>query len=76
LQFRYQAEEFGLAVIDDGIGIEPSILARGPGKGHFGLSGMHERVKIASGELTPWSELGVGTRIELKIPAVHAYAVS
>jgi signal transduction histidine kinase len=76
LQFRYQAEEFGLAVIDDGIGMEPSILARGPGEGHFGLSGMRERAKIVSGELTPWSELGVGTGIELKIPAVHAYAVS
>jgi signal transduction histidine kinase len=76
LQFRYEAEEFGLAVIDDGVGIESSILARGPGEGNFGLSGMRERAKIVSGELTTRSELGVGTGIELKIPSVHAYAVS
>ncbi len=74
LHFRYEAEEFRLTVVDDGTGIDPTILAKGRGEGHFGLSGMRERAKIARGELAPWSELGVGTRIELKLSAKHAYA--
>jgi len=76
LHFRYEAEEFRLAVVDDGTGIDPAILAKGRGEGHFGLAGMRERAKIVRGELVPWSELGVGTRIELKIPGPHAYDVS
>jgi signal transduction histidine kinase len=73
LHFRYEAEEFRLAVVDDGVGIGPTVLAKGRGEGHFGLAGMRERAKIVSGELVPWSELGVGTRIELMIPAASAY---
>lgn len=75
LHIRYEAEEFRLAVVDDGTGIDSTILAKGRGEGHFGLAGMRERAKIANGELATWSELGVGTRIELKIPAPYAYDV-
>ena len=73
LHFGYEAEEFRLAVVDDGIGIDPTVLAKGRGEGHFGLAGMRERAKIVNGELAPWSEPGAGTRIELKIPAAYAY---
>ena len=73
LHFRYEAEEFRLAVVDDGTGIDPTILAKGRGEGHFGLVGMRERAKIVRGELVSWSELGVGTRIELKLSAMDAY---
>ncbi|WP_263359057.1 PAS domain-containing sensor histidine kinase [Acidicapsa ligni] len=76
LHFLYEAAEFRLAVVDDGIGIDPTILVKGRGEGHFGLAGMRERAKIVSGEFAPWSELEVGTRIELKIQAPHAYDVS
>jgi len=37
---------------------------------------MRERTSIVKGELTASSQLGVGTRIELKILAAHAYASS
>jgi signal transduction histidine kinase len=73
LHFRYEAEEFRLAVVDDGTGIDATILAKGRGEGHFGLAGMRERSKIVGGEFAPSSEPGVGTRIELKIPGRHAY---
>jgi signal transduction histidine kinase len=76
LHFRYEAEEFRLAVVDDGTGIDPMILVKGRGEGHFGLASMRERAKIVGGEFAPWSELGVGTRIELKIPGPHAYDAS
>jgi len=73
VQFRYSAEEFALAVIDDGIGIDPTVLTKGVGEGHFGVAGMRERAGIANGELNSSSELGVGTKVELRIPAPHAY---
>ncbi|MGA9669164.1 MAG: PAS domain-containing protein, partial [Terracidiphilus sp.] len=69
VQFRYGTEEFVLAVIDDGAGIDPGVLANGRREGHFGLAGMRERAKIANGELTSSSKMGKGTRIELKIAA-------
>jgi signal transduction histidine kinase len=65
VRFRYSQEEFALAVIDDGTGIDPDILAKGPGEGHFGLAGMQERARIAHGELIALSEKDLGTRIEL-----------
>lgn len=73
VQFRYGNEEFALAVIDDGIGIETGVLAKGGAERHFGLAGMRERAKIANGDLTCSSQQGAGSKIELKIPAVHAY---
>jgi PAS domain S-box-containing protein len=76
VQFRYGAEEFVLAVIDDGTGIDPIVLNNGGREGHFGLAGMRERARIVHGELTSWSELRVGTKIELKIPAIHGYTAS
>jgi signal transduction histidine kinase len=76
VQFRFAAAEFALAVIDDGIGIDPSALSKGPGEGHFGFAGIRERARIVNGEVTTSSELGVGTRIELKLQAAHAYAAS
>src|SRR6266567_319164 len=76
LHFQYEAEEYRHTVADDGIGIDSTILVRGRGEGHFGLAGMRERAKIVSGEFSPWSELGVGTRIELTLSAPHAYVVS
>jgi len=75
VQFRYSTAEFALAVIDDGVGIDPSVLVNGPGEGHFGLAGMRERAAIVNGELVCASELGVGTRIELKILAALAYPI-
>jgi signal transduction histidine kinase len=75
VQFRISPAEFALAVIDDGIGIEPSVLSKGPAEGHFGFAGMRERAKIVNGEVTSSSDSGLGTRIELKIPTAHAFNV-
>lgn len=76
LELRYSAEKFELAVIDDGKGIDPTILAKGGAEGHFGLSGMQERAKLISGDLTLWSEPGLGTKVELGVPGRNAYGAS
>jgi signal transduction histidine kinase len=70
LQFRYAAEQFHLTVLDDGRGIDPSILSNAPREGHYGLAGMRKRAKVAKGDLNLSSALGLGAKIELRIPAM------
>jgi signal transduction histidine kinase/ligand-binding sensor domain-containing protein len=63
-----------IRVRDDGIGVDPQILARGQRPGHWGLPGMRERSESFGGHLRVWSEGNAGTEIELRIPAHVAYA--
>jgi signal transduction histidine kinase len=69
----YGSTHFSVRVRDDGIGIDPQVLARGRRDGHWGLPGMRERASTFKGEFNVWSELDAGSEIELKIPAQTAY---
>ena len=63
-----------LRVRDDGKGIAPAVRSgQEPPKGHFGLHGMEERAVVIGGELAVWSEVDVGTEVELRVPANKAY---
>jgi signal transduction histidine kinase/ligand-binding sensor domain-containing protein len=63
-----------IRVRDDGIGVDPEVLARGQRRGHWGLPGMRERSESFAGHLHVWSEGNAGTEVELRIPAHVAYA--
>jgi signal transduction histidine kinase/ligand-binding sensor domain-containing protein len=63
-----------IRVRDDGIGVDPQILARGQRPGHWGLPGMRERSESFGGHLHVWSEGNAGTEVELRIPAGIAYS--
>jgi signal transduction histidine kinase/streptogramin lyase len=63
-----------IRVRDDGIGVDPQILAPGKRPGHWGLPGMRERTESFGGHLHIWSEGNAGTEVELRIPADIAYA--
>jgi signal transduction histidine kinase/ligand-binding sensor domain-containing protein len=63
-----------IRVRDDGIGVDPQILARGQRPGHWGLPGMRERSESFGGHLHVWSEGNAGTEVELRIPANIAYS--
>jgi signal transduction histidine kinase/ligand-binding sensor domain-containing protein len=63
-----------IRVRDDGIGVDPQILARGQRPGHWGFPGMRERSDSFGARLHVWSEVNAGTEIELRIPAHVAYA--
>jgi signal transduction histidine kinase/ligand-binding sensor domain-containing protein len=63
-----------IRVRDDGIGVDPEVLARGQRPGHWGLPGMRERSESFGGHLRVWSEGNAGTEVELLIPAHVAYA--
>jgi signal transduction histidine kinase/ligand-binding sensor domain-containing protein len=59
-------------VRDDGQGIDPHILNAGR-EGHFGLSGLRERASRIGAQLTIRTGAGVGTEIDLLVPASAAF---
>ena len=66
--------ELSICVRDDGIGVDPEILARGSREGHWGLLGIRERSESLGGHLEIRSDRNVGTEIHLRIAAKIAYA--
>jgi signal transduction histidine kinase/ligand-binding sensor domain-containing protein len=73
-QVTFGDADLTIRVRDDGIGVDPHILACGQRPGHWGLPGMRERSESLGGQLHVWSEENAGTKIELRIPAHVAYA--
>ena len=65
-----------MRVRDDGKGIDPKVLANQGLEGHYGLRGMPERAALIRGKLAVWSEVGAGTEVELRVPALNLYATS
>ena len=63
-----------MRVRDDGKGIDPAVLASQGIQGHYGLRGMPERAALMGGKLAVWSEVGVGTEVELRLPGGAVYA--
>ena len=72
-EMAYTESQFRLRVRDDGKGIDPDERVIAERTGHWGLKGMRERAERLGGELEVWSEPGVGTEIELRVPASVAY---
>jgi signal transduction histidine kinase len=73
LDIRYDPSMFRLRIRDDGVGMNPDIIAKGGRDGHWGLPGMQERAKAIHGQLEIWSQVNRGTEIELTVPANIAY---
>ena len=74
-EVRYGDKQFRIRVVDDGKGIDPTVLSGGR-EGHYGLPGMRERAEVVGGKLTVWSELETGTEVDLTVPAANAYAAA
>ena len=74
VEIHHEEKEFRVLVRDDGKGIDSKSLAAEGRKGHYGLHGMRERAKLIGSEIIIRSEVGAGTEIELRVPAVTAYA--
>jgi len=70
----YGDRQLGVQIRDDGVGIAPSVLARGSKEGHFGLLGMRERAERIGGALSIDSSTGSGTDVMLTLPVRLAYA--
>jgi signal transduction histidine kinase len=76
VEFRYDPRRFRLRVVDNGKGIDPTVLSAGGRVGHHGLPGINERAELAGGKLSVWSQIDSGTEIEVTIPASVAYLKS
>jgi signal transduction histidine kinase/ligand-binding sensor domain-containing protein len=74
VEIRYDTEQFRLRMRDDGKGMNPEVLTAQGKEGHYGLPGMRERATIMGAKLTVWSEVDAGTEVELRVPAIAAYA--
>jgi signal transduction histidine kinase len=72
VEVTYDSARLCLRVRDDGVGIDSEVLRVGR-HGHWGLSGIRERVHKIGGQLHIWSRPNAGTEIELTIPAKLAY---
>lgn len=73
VEIRYDEQQLRLRIGDDGTGIGPAILNQDHLPGHWGLRGMRERAKLVGATLEVWSQLSVGTEIDLSIPAEGVY---
>ncbi|MGH2767588.1 MAG: sensor histidine kinase, partial [Actinomycetota bacterium] len=63
-----------MRVIDDGRGFDLEAYRRARPETSFGLAGLAERVEIVGGSLKISSEVGRGTRVEVRIPLERAGA--
>ena len=72
VDIEYSRDELTVRVRDDGCGIAPRIVDDGRA-GHFGLSGMRERADRVGAVLRIWSRAGVGTEVEIHVPAKTAF---
>ena len=64
------ADEMSFSVRDDGCGFDPANCA-GPSEGHFGLTGIRERVNRLNGRVAFESSPGKGSRIVVSIRLPH-----
>ncbi len=72
-EITYGDSYLNLRFRDDGDGIDPETLSQGGRPGHWGIVGMKERSERIHAQFNIWSKTGVGTEIELKLPARLAY---
>jgi signal transduction histidine kinase len=69
----YTDDHFHLQVRDDGTGMDLDEVGR-PQRGYFGLRSMRQHAEAIGARLDITSTAGAGTVIDLRVPAVVAYA--
>ena len=72
-EVRYGDDQLRVRIRDDGKGMDPEVLKKGKGPGHWGILGAKERAKQIGAQLDFWSEPGAGTEVQLIVPAAIAY---
>jgi signal transduction histidine kinase/ligand-binding sensor domain-containing protein len=73
VELDYRDRDLKLLIHDNGMGIDQRLLIDGKKAGHWGLPGMRERVARLHGNIRFESRQGMGTTVEVKIPANRAY---
>jgi ligand-binding sensor domain-containing protein len=70
----YRWDRLDLRFADNGVGADPAMLSAGGREGHFGLLGLHERVRTMQGRITMANGAEGGLATTIIIPARTAYA--
>jgi signal transduction histidine kinase/ligand-binding sensor domain-containing protein len=74
VELRYGRRELSITIVDDGRGMESSVVERGK-PGHWGLQGIRERARRIGGRFAIGTAAsGKGTRANLRISARFVYA--
>ena len=72
MELSIEQDELCLTVTDDGAGFDLSAVHPGTNSGGFGITGMHERMKMLNGRLEILSAPGAGTQVIAMLPLVAA----
>jgi signal transduction histidine kinase len=72
-EISYGKAALQVRIRDDGHGLIPDRSSSAALENHFGLLGMRERAQKIRAALTVQSKPGLGSEIELKVPADLAY---
>ncbi|WP_445143409.1 sensor histidine kinase [Dyella sp. Tek66A03] len=73
VSLAYGRKHLTLSIVDDGIGFDADAVARYGPAGHWGMKGLHERAASLRARLTLSSRPGIGTALELAVPASIAF---
>lgn len=63
-----EGDRITMEVRDTGRGFDVASVLQRPAAGHFGLEGMHERVRLLGGTFCIESSLGAGTLVRVTVP--------
>jgi signal transduction histidine kinase len=72
-EINYDPSQLRVGIRDDGCGVEETILESGRRAGRWGLQGMFAATRKIGAHLEVWSRPGVGTEVEVRVPAAIAY---
>jgi signal transduction histidine kinase len=72
-EINYDRHELRISFRDDGCGVDTALFQADRRSNHWGFSGMHDRAHRIGAHLEIWSRPGMGTEVELRIPAALAY---
>ena len=74
VEVRYGGDALRVRFVDDGIGMDTSLLVPDGARRRWGLIGMKERVEKLGGKLSLRSQPSNGTEVAVWVPAAVAYA--
>ena len=66
IQLGLDGKDLHIEIEDDGQGFDPAVSPQD--RPHYGLLGMHERAELLGGTAVIESSLGMGTRLEIRVP--------